>query len=248
MSAVDRLDLVEPVIEKSGIFGYEIALPMMSAPVPSFSIKNLLDDGKLVIVQTDSGLMNEVDRFFVNWTLSQVQLYLASRTSKKFFLLAVDGIENFSGYEWEPLLAHATKPGVRVVLSPVNDDNMSIGFGRRICSSVRSNIVFSPDNVKTNWIRSLFSNMLFNILPDAVVADFEGDQTPFALQIPLTPAEIPGSAVRRRSIYDARAEYSRSTVDIQGAAMMVQQAFVGENTRATSGQQARKSILSIFRG
>ena len=248
MSAVDRLDLVEPVIEKSGIFGYETALPMMSAPVPSFSIKNLLDDGKLVIVQTDSGLMNEVDRFFVNWTLSQVQLYLASRTSKKFFLLAVDGIENFSGYEWEPLLAHATKPGVRVVLSPVNDDNMSIGFGRRICSSVRSNIVFSPDNVKTNWIRSLFSNMLFNILPDAVVADFEGDQTPFALQIPLTPAEIPGSAVRRRSIYDARAEYSRSTVDIQGAAMMVQQAFVGENTRATSGQQARKSFLSIFRG
>ncbi len=248
MSNAEKQEFVEPVIERSGIFGYEIALPMLSAPNPFLLIKSLLDNGKLVVVQTDTGRINEVDRFYINWILSQVQLYLATRNTKRFFLLAVDGLENFASYDWESLLNYAANPGVRIVLSPINDENMTIDFGRRICRAVRSNIVFSPDNVKTIWIRSLFSNMLFNILPDAVVADFAGEQTPFELHIPPTPPEAPDAASRRRAIYDARVGYTGSTVDVQGAAMMVQREFVGQNTKATGGQQVRKGILGIFRG
>jgi len=247
MDTAEKQRIVDPVVEKSSIFGYEIALPMISAPNPGLVLKSLLDSGRLVIIQTDAGPMNEVDRFFVNWMLSQVQLYLTTRTSKKYFLLAVDGLENFSRYEWEPLLAYAANPGVRIFLAPISDDNMSIEFGRRICGSVRFNIIFSPDGVKAPWIRSAFSNLMFNILPDAVVADFAGDQTPFAFQIPPTPPEIPGSAVRRKALYESRYAYSVSTVDVQGDVMTLQRDFVGENTKATGGQKVRKSFFDVFR-
>lgn len=247
MDSYERLRLVEPVVELALSLGQETALSLLSAPFPTLDPEDLFDRGKIILVIADAGRMGETECFFSHWMLSSAHAYLKERKSERPFLLAVDLLENFPGYEWEQLIDLASRPGVRMILSPANDDNLSLGFGERVCAAASCTAIFSPDSVRTPWIRSLFSDMMFNFLPDAVVVDQSASQAPYPLVIPPSLQESSSASYHRTLVNYGRQAYSAPAVEIQAEAIRLQTEFVAEFQKAPGSEKVRQVLGGLGR-
>jgi hypothetical protein len=224
-------EAIAPVLNKVGAFtANPIIRNIIGQPKSTFNIREIMDEGKILIVNLSKGLIGEDNAAILgSFLVTKIQLAAMSRSDipniedRRPFYLYVDEFQNFATDSFATILSEARKYGLNLTvanqyISQMNETVRDAVFGNvgtmisfRVSAddapilSKQFEPQFEPNDLLQMHNRNFVINMVIN-----------GEKSPAfsarTLNLPLPQTDNTG-----RIIENTRRLYSRSRADIEKA-------------------------------
>lgn len=222
-------EAIAPVLNKVGAFtANPVIRNIVGQPKSTFNIRQIMDDGKILVVNLSKGLIGEDNASILGaFMVTKIQLAAMSRSdipdieNRRPFYLYVDEFQNFATDSFATILSEARKYGLNLTvanqyIAQMSDTVRSAVFGNvGTMISFRSSVddaailgkqfepQFDPQDLLQMHNRHFIINMVIN-----------GEKAPAfsatTLNLPLPQIDNTG-----RIIENTRLKYSRKREDIQ---------------------------------
>lgn len=224
-------EAISPVLNKVGAFtANPIIRNIIGQPKSTFNIREIMDDGKILIVNLSKGLIGEDNAAILgSFLVTKIQLAAMSRSDipniedRRPFYLYVDEFQNFATDSFATILSEARKYGLNLTvanqyISQMNDTVRDAVFGNvgtmvsfRVSAddapilSKQFEPQFEPNDLLQMHNRNFVINMVIN-----------GEKAPAfsARTLNLPPPQEDNTG---RIIENTRRKYSRNRADIEAA-------------------------------
>lgn len=224
-------EAIAPVLNKVGAFtANPIIRNIIGQPKSTFNIREIMDEGKILIVNLSKGLIGEDNAAILgSFLVTKIQLAAMSRSDipniedRRPFYLYVDEFQNFATDSFATILSEARKYGLNLTvanqyISQMNDTVRDAVFGNvgtmisfRVSAddapilSKQFEPQFEPNDLLQMHNRNFVINMVIN-----------GEKSPAfsARTLNLPPPQTDNTG---RIIENTRRLYSRSRADIEKA-------------------------------
>jgi len=235
-----QAEAIAPVLNKVGAFtANPVIRNIIGQPKSTFNIRQIMDEGKILIVNLSKGLIGEDNAGILGaFLVTKIQLAAMSRSDipniedRRPFYLYVDEFQNFATDSFATILSEARKYGLNLTvanqyISQMSDTVRDAVFGNvgtMICFRVSADDApilakqfepqFEPQDLLQMHNRNFIINMVIN-----------GEKSPAfsARTLNLPPAQTDNTG---RIIEHTRLNYSRSRDDVEqeiDAALRMQQ-------------------------
>jgi len=222
-------EAIAPVLNKVGAFtANPIIRNIIGQPRSTFNIREIMDEGKILVVNLSKGLIGEDNASILgSFIVTKIQLAAMSRSDipdikdRRPFYLYVDEFQNFATDSFATILSEARKYGLNLTvanqyISQMSDTVRNAVFGNvgtMICFRVSADDApilskqfepqFEPNDLLQMHNRHFIINMVIN-----------GEKSPAfsATTLTLPPPQIDNTG---RIIEHTRRTYSRNRADIE---------------------------------
>jgi hypothetical protein len=250
-------EAIAPVLNKVGAFtANPVIRNIIGQPKSTFNIREIMDEGKILIVNLSKGLIGEDNASILgSFMVTKIQLAAMSRSDipkiedRRPFYLYVDEFQNFATDSFATILSEARKYGLNLTvanqyISQMSDTVRNAVFGNvgtMICFRVSADDSpilakqfepqFEPNDLLQMHNRSFVINMVI-----------KGEKAPAfsARTLQLPPQQIDNTG---RIIENTRRLYSRSRAEVEAeitAAINVQNAPKGPAAAPKSATQEKQ--------
>lgn len=222
-------EAIAPVLNKVGAFtANPVIRNIIGQPKSTFNIREIMDEGKILIVNLSKGLIGEDNASILGaFMVTKIQLAAMSRSDipdikdRRPFFLYVDEFQNFATDSFATILSEARKYGLNLTVANQYISQMSDTVRDAVFGNVGSMISFrvsaddapilakqfepqfEPNDLLQMHNRHFIINMVIN-----------GEKAPAfsATTLTLPPAQVDNTG---RIIEHTRRYYSRSRADIE---------------------------------
>lgn len=226
-----QAEAIAPVLNKVGAFtANPIIRNIIGQPKSTFNIREIMDDGKILIVNLSKGLLGEDNSGILgSFLVTKIQLAAMSRSDipniedRRPFYLYVDEFQNFATDSFATILSEARKYGLNLTVANQYISQMSEtvrgavfgNVGTMICFRVSADDApilvkqFEPQFEANDLLQMHNRNFVINMV-------INGEKTPAfsARTLQLPPAQTDNSAA---IIEHTRANYSQSREAVEQA-------------------------------
>lgn len=224
-----QAEAIAPVLNKVGAFtANPVIRNIIGQPKSTFNIREIMDDGKILIVNLSKGLIGEDNAGILgSFLVTKIQLAAMSRSDipelkdRRPFYLYVDEFQNFATDSFATILSEARKYGLNLTvanqyISQMNDTVRDAVFGNvgtmitfRVSADDAPILVkqFEPQFEANDLLQMANRNFVINMV-------IGGEKTPAfsAKTLELPPPQVDNSAY---IIENTRLHYSRKREDIE---------------------------------
>lgn len=224
-------EAIAPVLNKVGAFtANPIIRNIIGQPKSTFNIREIMDEGKILIVNLSKGLIGEDNAAILgSFLVTKIQLAAMSRSDipdikdRRPFYLYVDEFQNFATDSFATILSEARKYGLNLTvanqyISQMNDTVRDAVFGNvgtmitfRVSADDAPILAkqFEPQFEPTDLLQMHNRNFVINMV-------INGEKSPAfsARTLELPPPQTDNTG---RIIENTRRTYSRSRADIEAA-------------------------------
>jgi len=222
-------EAIAPVLNKVGAFtANPIIRNIIGQPKSTFNIRQIMDEGKILIVNLSKGLVGEDNASILGaFLVTKIQLAAMSRSDipniedRRPFYLYVDEFQNFATDSFATILSEARKYGLNLTvanqyISQMSDTVRDAVFGNvgtMICFRVSADDApilskqFEPQFEPNDLLQMHNRNFIINMV-------IKGEKSPAfsASTLTLPPAQTDSSSL---IIENTRRNYSRSRADVE---------------------------------
>ncbi|HEX7484085.1 MAG TPA: type IV secretion system DNA-binding domain-containing protein [Candidatus Saccharimonadales bacterium] len=240
-----QAEAIAPVLNKVGAFtANPVIRNIIGQPKSTFNIRQIMDEGKILIVNLSKGLIGEDNASILgSFLVTKIQLAAMSRSDiakiedRRPFYLYVDEFQNFATDSFATILSEARKYGLNLTVANQYISQMSEtvrdavfgNVGTMICFRVSADDApilskqFEPQFEPNDLLQMHNRNFIINMV-------IKGEKSPAfsASTLTLPPASTDNSS---RIIENTRRNYSRSRADVEkqiNDAMQVQNASAAQ--------------------
>lgn len=224
-----QAEAIAPILNKVGAFtANPIIRNIVGQPKSTFNIRQIMDDGKILVVNLSKGLLGEDNSSILGSLLvTKIQLAAMSRSDipkiedRRPFYLYVDEFQNFATDSFATILSEARKYGLNLTVANQYISQMSETVRGAVFGNVGTMISFrvsaddapilvkqfEPQFEANDLLQMHNRNFVINMV-------INGEKTPAfsARTLQLPPAQTDNSAA---IIQHTRDHYSRSREDIE---------------------------------
>jgi hypothetical protein len=224
-----QAEAIAPVLNKVGAFtANPVIRNIIGQPKSTFNIREIMDEGKILIVNLSKGLIGEDNASILGaFLVTKIQLAAMSRSDipkiedRRPFYLYVDEFQNFATDSFATILSEARKYGLNLTvanqyISQMSDTVRDAVFGNvgtMICFRVSADDApilskqFEPQFEPTDLLQMHNRNFIINMV-------IKGEKSPAfsASTLTLPPPQIDNTG---RIVENTRRLYSRSRADIE---------------------------------
>ncbi len=224
-----QAEAIAPVLNKVGAFtANPVIRNIIGQPKSTFNIREIMDEGKILIVNLSKGLIGEDNASILGaFLVTKIQLAAMSRSDipkiedRRPFYLYVDEFQNFATDSFATILSEARKYGLNLTvanqyISQMSDTVRDAVFGNvgtMICFRVSADDApilskqFEPQFEPTDLLQMHNRNFIINMV-------IKGEKSPAfsASTLTLPPPQIDNSG---RIVENTRRLYSRNRADIE---------------------------------
>ena len=222
-------EAVAPVLNKVGAFtANPIVRNIIGQPKSTFNIRQIMDEGKILIVNLSKGLIGEDNAALLgSFLVTKIQLAAMSRSDikniedRRPFYLYVDEFQNFATDSFATILSEARKYGLNLTvanqyISQMNDTVRDAVFGNvgtMICFRVSADDApilakqFEPQFEPTDLLQMHNRNFVINMV-------IKGEKSPAfnGSTLKLPPAQFDNTP---KIIENTRLYYSRDRAEVE---------------------------------
>lgn len=222
-------EAIAPVLNKVGAFtANPIIRNIIGQPKSTFNIRQIMDEGKILIVNLSKGLVGEDNASILGaFLVTKIQLAAMSRSDipkiedRRPFYLYVDEFQNFATDSFATILSEARKYGLNLTvanqyISQMSDTVRDAVFGNvgtMICFRVSADDApilskqFEPQFEPNDLLQMHNRNFIINMV-------IKGEKSPAfsASTLTLPPPQIDNSSL---IIENTRRYYSRNRADVE---------------------------------
>lgn len=222
-------EAIAPVLNKVGAFtANPVIRNIIGQPKSTFKIREIMDEGKILIVNLSKGLIGEDNASILgSFLVTKIQLAAMSRSDipniedRRPFYLYVDEFQNFATDSFATILSEARKYGLNLTvanqyISQMSDTVRDAVFGNvgtMICFRVSADDApilskqFEPQFEPNDLLQMHNRNFIINMV-------IKGEKSPAfsASTLTLPPAQTDNSSA---IIENTRRIYSRSRADVE---------------------------------
>jgi hypothetical protein len=222
-------EAIAPVLNKVGAFtANPIIRNIIGQPKSTFNIREIMDEGKILIVNLSKGLIGEDNAAILGaFLVTKIQLAAMSRSDieriedRRPFYLYVDEFQNFATDSFATILSEARKYGLNLTVANQYISQMSDTVRDAVFGNVGTMISFrvsaddapilakqfEPQFEPTDLLQMHNRNFIINMV-------INGEKSPAfsATTLTLPPAQIDNSG---RIIENTRRNYSRSRAEVE---------------------------------
>ncbi len=144
-----RNETISPILNKVGQFlSSDIIRNIVGQPKSSINMRNLMDDGRIMLVKLSKGLIGEDNAALLGaLIITKLQLAAMSRAdaseaSRKDFYLYVDEFQNFATDSFATILSEARKYGLSLTMAHQYTAQLSEAVGKAVFGNVGTLIAF----------------------------------------------------------------------------------------------------------
>lgn len=226
-----QAEAIAPILNKVGAFtANPIIRNIIGQPKSTFNIREIMDEGKILIVNLSKGLLGEDNSSILgSFLVTKIQLAAMSRSDipkiedRRPFFLYVDEFQNFATDSFATILSEARKYGLNLTVANQYISQMTDTVRGAVFGNVGTMISFrvSADDapiLATQFAPQFEANDLLqmhnrNFIINMVI---NGEKAPAfsAKTLQLPPAQADNSAA---IIENTRQNYSRTREDIEQA-------------------------------
>ncbi len=224
-----QAEAIAPILNKVGAFtANPVIRNIIGQPKSTFNIRQMMDEGKILIVNLSKGLIGEDNAGILgSFLVTKIQLAAMSRSDipnikdRRPFYLYVDEFQNFATDSFATILSEARKYGLNLTvanqyISQMNDTVRDAVFGNvgtmitfRVSADDAPILVkqFEPQFEANDLLQMANRNFVINMV-------IEGEKTPAfsARTLELPPPQTDNTAA---IVENTRLHYSRSREDIE---------------------------------
>jgi hypothetical protein len=224
-----QAEAIAPVLNKVGAFtANPIIRNIIGQPKSTFNIRQLMDEGKILIVNLSKGLIGEDNAAILGaFIVTKVQLAAMSRQDipaiedRRPFYLYVDEFQNFATDSFATILSEARKYGLNLTVANQYISQMSDTVRDAVFGNVGTMITFrvsaddapilskqfEPNFEALDLLQMHNRNFVINMV-------INGEKTPAfsARTLNLPPAQTDNTA---KIVEHTRLNYSRSRADVE---------------------------------
>ena len=224
-----QAEAIAPILNKVGAFtANPVIRNIIGQPKSTFNIRQIMDDGKILIVNLSKGLIGEDNASILgSFLVTKIQLAAMSRSDipdikdRRPFYLYVDEFQNFATDSFATILSEARKYGLTLTVanqytSQMSDTVRNAVFGNvgtMICFRVSADDApllvkqFEPQFEANDLLQMHNRNFVINMV-------IGGEKTPAfsARTLELPPAQADNTA---QIIENTRLHYSRPRTEIE---------------------------------
>jgi hypothetical protein len=222
-------EAIAPVLNKVGAFtANPVIRNIIGQPKSTFNIRQIMDEGKILIVNLSKGLIGEDNASILGaFMVTKIQLAAMSRSDipdikdRRPFYLYVDEFQNFATDSFATILSEARKYGLNLTvanqyISQMSDTVRDAVFGNvgtmvsfRVSADDAPNLAkqFEPQFEATDLLQMHNRHFVINMV-------INGEKAPAfsATTLTLPPPQIDNTG---RIIENTRRMYSRSRADVE---------------------------------
>ena len=222
-------EAIAPVLNKVGAFtANPVIRNIIGQPKSTFNIREIMDEGKILIVNLSKGLIGEDNASILgSFLVTKIQLAAMSRSDipniedRRPFYLYVDEFQNFATDSFATILSEARKYGLNLTvanqyISQMSDTVRDAVFGNvgtMICFRVSADDApilskqFEPQFEPNDLLQMHNRNFIINMV-------IKGEKSPAfsASTLTLPPMQNDNSSI---IIENTRRNYSRSRADVE---------------------------------
>lgn len=222
-------EAIAPVLNKVGAFtANPVIRNIIGQPKSTFNIREIMDEGKILIVNLSKGLVGEDNASILGaFLVTKIQLAAMSRSDipkiedRRPFYLYVDEFQNFATDSFATILSEARKYGLNLTvanqyISQMSDTVRDAVFGNvgtMICFRVSADDApilskqFEPQFEPNDLLQMHNRNFIINMV-------IKGEKSPAfsASTLTLPPSQADNSSL---IIENTRRNYSRSRADVE---------------------------------
>ena len=224
-----QAEAIAPVLNKVGAFtANPVIRNIIGQPKSTFNIRQIMDEGKILIVNLSKGLIGEDNASILgSFLVTKIQLAAMSRSDiakiedRRPFYLYVDEFQNFATDSFATILSEARKYGLNLTVANQYISQMSEtvrdavfgNVGTMICFRVSADDApilskqFEPQFEPNDLLQMHNRNFIINMV-------IRGEKSPAfsASTLTLPPASTDNSS---RIIENTRRNYSRSRAEVE---------------------------------
>lgn len=224
-----QAEAIAPVLNKVGAFtANPVIRNIIGQPKSTFNIREIMDEGKILIVNLSKGLIGEDNASILGaFLVTKIQLAAMSRSDipkiedRRPFYLYVDEFQNFATDSFATILSEARKYGLNLTvanqyISQMSDTVRDAVFGNvgtMICFRVSADDApilskqFEPQFEPTDLLQMHNRNFIINMV-------IKGEKSPAfsASTLTLPPPQVDNTG---RIVENTRRLYSRNRADIE---------------------------------
>lgn len=216
-------EAVAPVLNKVGAFtANPIIRNIIGQPKSTFNIRQIMDEGKILIVNLSKGLIGEDNASILgSFLVTKIQLAAMSRSDipnvedRRPFYLYVDEFQNFATDSFATILSEARKYGLNLTVANQYTAQMSDVVREAVFGNVGSVISF---RVSANDAPILSKPFEPQFLPEDLL---QMNNRHFIISMVIKGEKMPAFSATTLALPDAQVDYS---------------AHIIENTRHTYGR------------
>lgn len=224
-----QAEAIAPILNKVGAFtANPIIRNIIGQPKSTFNIREIMDEGKILIVNLSKGLLGEDNSSILgSFLVTKIQLAAMSRSDipqiedRRPFFLYVDEFQNFATDSFATILSEARKYGLNLTvanqyISQMTDTVRGAVFGNvgtmisfRVSAEDSSILAqqFAPQFEAQDLLQMHNRNFVVNMVINGEKAPAFSART---LQLP--PAQVDNSA---SIVENTRAKFSRTREDVE---------------------------------
>ncbi len=224
-----QAEAIAPILNKVGAFtANPVILNIIGQPKSTFNIRQMMDEGKILIVNLSKGLIGEDNAGILgSFLVTKIQLAAMSRSDipdikdRRPFYLYVDEFQNFATDSFATILSEARKYGLNLTVANQNISQMNETVRDAVFGNVGTMITFrvsaddAPILVK-QFEPQFESNDLLQMANRNFVINMVigGEKTPAfsARTLELPPPQTDNTAY---IVENTRTHYSRARADIE---------------------------------
>jgi len=224
-----QAEAIAPVLNKVGAFtANPVIRNIIGQPKSTFNIREIMDGGKILIVNLSKGLIGEDNASILgSFLVTKIQLAAMSRSDipdikdRRPFYLYVDEFQNFATDSFATILSEARKYGLNLTVANQYISQMSETVRNAVFGNVGTMITFrvSADDapiLSKQFEPQFESNDLLQMHNRHFIINMviNGEKSPAfsATTLTLPPAQIDNTG---RIIENTRRLYSRSRADVE---------------------------------
>ncbi len=257
-----QAEAIAPVLNKVGAFtANPIIRNIIGQPKSTFNIRQIMDEGKILIVNLSKGLIGEDNAGILgSFLVTKIQLAAMSRSDipniadRRPFYLYVDEFQNFATDSFATILSEARKYALNLTVAnqyigQMTDTVRDAVFGNvgtmisfRVSAddapilSKQFEPQFEPNDLLQMHNRHFVMNMVIN-----------GEKAPAfsATTLTLPPEQIDNTG---RIIENTRRTYSRTRIDVEteiNAAMLMQNAQLAEQAQQSQPSAKKQPVVPL---
>ncbi len=254
-----RNETISPILNKVGQFlSSDIIRNIVGQPKSSINMRNLMDDGRIMLVKLSKGLIGEDNAALLGaLIITKLQLAAMSRAdaaegSRKDFFLYVDEFQNFATDSFATILSEARKYGLSLTMAHQYTAQLSEAVGKAVFGNVGTLIAFRVGSDDAAFLTKEFAPVfteqdlvnldVFNIY---VKLSIDG-LTANAFSAGTLPPSADKNTNKVRVIELSRKKYSASAATVEEGIRTLQTGAIAQPTQTTrpSGQPVRTNDSS----
>ncbi len=257
-----QAEAIAPVLNKVGAFtANPIIRNIIGQPKSTFNIRQIMDEGKILIVNLSKGLIGEDNAAILGaFMVTKIQLAAMSRSDipnvedRRPFYLYVDEFQNFATDSFATILSEARKYGLNLTVANQYISQMSETVRDAVFGNVGTMITFrvsaddapilskqfEPNFEALDLLQMHNRNFVINMV-------IGGEKTPAfsakTLNLPIAQTDNSGHIIE-----NTRMKYSRERADIEAEIAELMMSGSNKDGRALPQTQAMSAVWPVDSG